>query len=195
MAALPNKTYYDPDEYLALERAADEKSEYWGGHIYAMAGASREHNIIVSNVNTLLNNQLRDHPCEVYPSDMKVRALGRRRYLYPDVSVVCGEPVLEDDHGDVLVNPTVVVEVLSDSTERVDRGRKFDAYRAVDSLQAYVLIAQDTPLVHAYHRRPDGQWLFSAATALDETLRLPSIDCELPLAEVYRKVPLPTDDE
>lgn len=195
MAALPDKKYYSPDEYLAQERAAEEKSEYWGGYIYAMAGASRQHNLIVSNVTYRLVSQLRDRPCEVYPSAMKVRALGRRRYVYPDVSVVCGEPVFEDDHGDVLVNPTVVVEVLSDSTERVDRGRKFDAYRTVDSLQAYVLIAQDAPTVHASHRQADGQWLFSAATALDETLRLPAIDCELPLAEVYRKVPLPTHEQ
>ena len=194
MAALPEKRY-TPDEYLALERVADEKSEYWDGYIYAMAGARRGHNLIVSNVNTTLNNQLRDRPCEVYPSDMKVRALGRRRYFYPDVSVVCGEPILEDDHGDVLLNPTVVVEVLSDSTERFDRGRKFDSYRSLASLQVYVLIAQDAPTVHVYHRQSDGQWLFSAATSLDETVRLPSIDCELPLAEVYRKVPLPTDDE
>ena len=194
MVALPEKRY-SPDEYLALERAADEKSEYWDGYIYAMAGARRAHNIIVSNVNTILNNQLRDHPCEVYPSDMKVRTLGRRRYFYPDVSVVCDEPVFEDDHGDVLLNPTVVVEVLSDSTERFDRGRKFDTYRSLASLKAYVLIAQDAPTVHAYHRQTDGEWLFSAATSLDETIRLPSIDCVLPLSQVYRKVPLAIADE
>lgn len=193
MASL-RKELYSPEVYLARDREAEEKSEYWDGYVYTMPGANRRHNVIVSNVGTTLNVQLAAKPCEVYPSDMRVRIPRSHRYLYPDVTVVCGEPRFEDERIDILVNPTVVVEVLSESTERFDRGKKFDTYRQLDSLQVYVLIAQDEPHVYLYTRQTDGGWLFTEATALAAVLPLAPIGCELSLADVYRKVQFPTPD-
>jgi Uma2 family endonuclease len=174
-----------PAEYLELEREAEFKSEYVDGTTAPMAGATRVHNILTSSVNRLLGNQIVGRPCEVYSSDMKVRT--SKQYSYPDVTVVCGEPKFEDGQGDVLENPTVIVEVLSRSTETYDRGDKFAAYRQLESLQAYVLVSQLMPRIETY-KRQGNDWLFSEVSSLEGVVRLESIGCTLNLAEVYEKV-------
>jgi Uma2 family endonuclease len=190
MASHP-KRFYTPEEYLAMERQAERKSEYYAGQITAMAGASRAHNLIVSNVNASLTLQLQDRDCEVYPSDMRVRTPDTNLYTYPDVVVVCGEPQFEDILVDTLLNPTLIVEVLSPSTETKDRTKKFADYRKISSLMEYILIAQDECRLTQYIRQPSRLWLFNEATDLEETVRLASIDCALSLKEVYRKVKFP----
>ncbi len=186
MSALPS-TRATPEEYLAAERAAETKSEYIDGEVYAMSGASRRHNLISFNVGGELRSQLKSKPCEAYSSDMRVR-IGRRAYLYPDVVVTCGEPRFADDQVDTLVNPTLIIEILSPSTEGFDKGAKFDMYRTLDSLQEYLLVAQDQCHVIHYVRQSDNTWLLSETRDLSARLDLPSIGCSLPVAEVYDKV-------
>src|SRR5436853_6598822 len=157
MASHP-KHFYTPQEYLALERKAVCKSEYYTGEIFAMSGASREHNLIVANVTTALNTQLENRECEVYASDMRVRTPDTATYTYPDVIVVCGQPQFEDAEVDTLLNPTLIIEVLSQSTERYDRISKTSYYRTIDSLQEHLLVAQHEVRVEQYLRQPDGQW-------------------------------------
>ena len=188
MATVP-RPYYTEAEYLARERAADVKSEYYRGEMFAMAGATREHNIMVGNVVRSLGNQLAKAPCEVYPGDMRVR-IPAGLYTYPDVSVACGEPKFLDREFDTLLNPKVVVEVLSVSTEAYDRGKKSEHYRTIDSLAHYVLVASDRAHVEVYTRQANQQWLLSEATGLSATIELPAIDCRLSLAEVCDKVVL-----
>nr|CAA9293807.1 hypothetical protein AVDCRST_MAG63-4610 [uncultured Armatimonadetes bacterium] len=183
---------YTVEEYLALEREAEYKSEFVNGQILAMSGASRAHNLIATNVSSELRVQLKGRPCETYSGDMRVQVSDTGMYAYPDVVVVCGEPRFEDTHPETLTNPTVIVEVLSASTEAHDRGAKFAHYRRLLSLQEYVLIAQDRCSVERFVRR-GGEWLFSEATALSDTVALTSIDCRLALAEVYDRVAFPPD--
>src|SRR5712691_2827001 len=189
MSAAP-KPYITPEQYLALERQAKTKSEYFAGEIFAMAGASPEHSLISSNVLGDLWSQLREGPCTVYNSDMKVRST-QEHYAYPDVTVVCGEAQFGGEEREVLLNPTLIVEVLSPSTEAWDRGGKSEQYRQRESLQEYVLVAQDRPHVERFARQGNGQWLLTEVNGLGAVLALPSIGCELALSEVYRKVTLP----
>lgn len=182
------KSYLTPQEYLLRERRAETKSEYLRGEVFAMAGASREHNLIAGNVAGELGNQLRDRPCEVYQSNMRVKVSPTGLYSYPDVTVVCSEPEFEDAEVDTLLNPKVLVEVLSPSTADYDRGGKFTHYRRLPSLREYILISQDRALVEHYVRQPSDQWLLTEHRALDGTLTLSSIQCQLPLAEIYLKV-------
>lgn len=184
------KTPYSPQQYLAIDRQADFKNEYLNGEIFAMTGASRRHNLITSNVNSSLNSQLKGRQCEVYVSDMRVKVSPTGLYTYPDVVVACGSPIFEDDEVDTLTNPTLIIEVLSASTEGYDRGDKFGHYRKLDSLSEYILISQDKSNVEHYVRRPDNQWLLSEANDLQATIDLPSIKCTLTLADVYDKVEL-----
>jgi len=176
------------EEYLAQERAGDTKHEYHRGTIVAMVGASREHNLIVTDTSRCVSTQLRKRPCELYVADMRLRIAALGKYFYPDVTVVCGEPRFADDYVDNLLNPTVVIEVLSPSTEAHDRGEKFESYRTVESLREYLLIAQDRYHVDHFVRQDDGSWLLNDASGLESLIHLPSIGCELPLAEVYEKV-------
>ncbi len=182
------KTFLTPEEYLALERAADYKSEYFNGEIFAMTGASRKHNLIAVNVVAALHPQLRKRPCELYTSDMRVKVNATGLYTYPDVTVVCETPLLEDHWKDTLLNPTLLVEILSKSTAGYDRGEKFEHYRKLPSLAEYLLIAQDKHHVEHYTRQPDNQWLLSETNDLQATIDLPSIVCRLMLADVYDKV-------
>jgi len=179
---------YPPEEYLALERQAQCKSEYYAGEVFAMAGASRWHNLIVTNVLREISLQLKGRPCTTYPSDMRVKISPTGLYTYPDVTVVCGAAQFEDTQQDTLLNPTLIVEVLSESTEAYDRGGKFAHYRKLASLLEYVLIAQTKPHIEHYIRQPDNRWLLEEAESLHGTIHLPAIDCHLPLAEVYDKV-------
>jgi len=181
-----------PEEYLALERAAETKSEYFNGEMFAMAGARYAHNLIIGNVIATLHAQLRRRDCTVSASDLRVKVSPTGLYTYPDVVVVCGKPQLEDEHLDTLLNPKVIIEVLSESTADYDRGRKFEHYRTIDSLVEYVLIAQDKPHVEHFLRQSPSQWLFSETNRLDDTIALTSIDCQLSLAELYAKVDLPS---
>lgn len=180
-----------PEEYLAFERKSKTKHEYFAGRLVEMAaGATRAHNLIVSNVIFVFMRQLRGRSGEVYPSEIRVKVPATGLYTYPDVTVVATEARLEDPERDILLNPTIIVEVLSDSTENYDRGEKFHSYRTIESLQEYVMIAQDSYHIEHYVRQPNGQWLLSEATTLAETIHLPTIACDLPLADVYDKVTL-----
>ena len=186
MASLPDY-YLSPEEYLAIERKAEYKSEYIDGVMYAMSGASERHNLIVANLVISIGVQLRDRPCRVYPSDLKVRALNKK-FFYPDVSVVCGETKFADDARDVILNPILVVEVLSESTAAFDRGKKFQSYQQVESLQEYLLVAQDEFIVEHYLRQEQNHWLYTQALGLEETIALPTLKCQLALSDIYNKV-------
>lgn len=186
MATQP-EPYYSPEEYIALERAAECKSEYLAGQIFAMAGASEDHNTIATNILWNLRNKFQGQPCRVYMSDMRVRVAPNGLYTYPDVAVVCGPREFADDHRDTLLNPTLIFEVLSPSTEAYDRGEKFAQYWQLGSLTDYVLVAQDRVRVEHFTRQGDG-WFVSAAGSLDEILRLQSIGAELPLVAIYENV-------
>ena len=185
--------HYTPEEYLALERQAQCKSEYYAGEIFAMAGASRWHNLIVTNVLRELSLQLKGRPCTTYPSDMRVKVSPTGLYTYPDVTVVCGEAQFEDNQQDTLLNPTLIVEVLSESTERYDRGKKFSFYRTIESLAEYVLVAQDEYSIEQHVKQPDRRWLLSDHRSLDDMVELASVQCALALREVYAKIVLPPD--
>lgn len=182
-----SQPFVTPQEYLALERRAEGKSEYVNGMVYAMTGASREHNLIALNVASELRTQLRGRPCETYTSDMRVKVSATGMYTYPDVVALCGEPAFEDAQVDTLLNPAVIVEVLSESTERYDRGENFAHYRRIASLREYVLVAQDRARVEHYARR-DEQWLLTEIDGLEGELALPSLGCTLRLADVYERV-------
>lgn len=183
-------TYLTPEEYLSIERKAEYKSDYLDGEIFAMTGASREHNLITGNIYGELRQQLKGKPCEAYTSDMRVRVPLARLYTYPDVVVVCGEPKFEDAYVDTLLNPTLIVEVLSRSTETYDRGRKFLYHRTIDSLAEYLLVEQDEYRIEQYVKQADGRWLLSEETSLERAIELASVECRLALSEVYERVDL-----
>ena len=177
------------EEYLERERAATrERHEYIGGWVIRVSGASIEHNFIVSNLNRELGNQLRETDCRVTTNDLRVAFPSLDKYAYPDVVVFCGEPELEEEHLDMLYNPTLLVEVLSPTTEDYDQGKKFGRYRRIDTLQEYLLVAQDAPHVEHYVRQDDGSWRFTETDGLDAKITLPSVEAELPLAEIYLDV-------
>lgn len=186
------KQYYTEAQYVQQERMSPGKSEYYHGEIFAMSGATREHNLVVANLVRPLGSQLHEQPCEVYPSDMRVR-IPTGLYTYPDVTVVCGEPQFVDDTRDTLLNPLVVVEVLSKSTEAYDRGKKFEHYRSVDSIRHYVLVTVDRAHVEVYSRDPNSQWVLSEANGMVSAIELPAIQSRLVLADVYHKVLLVHD--
>ncbi len=192
MAAQP-KPYYTPEEYLARERAAAYRSEYLAGEIFAMSGASEVHNTITANLVRVLGNQFVGRPCRVYVSDMRVRVAPSGLYTYPDVVAVCGPREFADDAHDTLLNPAVIFEVLSPSTEAYDRGKKFAHYQRLASLTDYVLVAQDRVWVDHYARQGAG-WFLTAAGDLAATMRLASLDAALALAAVYANVELPAAD-
>jgi Uma2 family endonuclease len=177
--------YYTPEEYLEIDREAEVKSEYLDGQIYAMAGASPDHNVITANILGALVPQLRGGDCRGYASDLRVLIEETGLYTYPDVTVVCGPRRHSDDRRDTLVNPTLIVEVLSPSTEIHDRVGKFSHYRRIESLQEYVLVSQHAARIERYLRRSGGEWLYASAEGLEAALRLDSIGCELRLADVY----------
>ncbi len=187
MSAVLTQPHYTAEDYLTLERSASIKSEFHEGQIYAMTGASRKHNLITVNIAGELRDQLKKRPCEAYISDMRVKAAKVVNYYYPDIAVVCGTPQFEDTHLDTLINPTVLIEVLSPSTEAFDRGGKFAHYRKIASLQEYLLVAQDQPSIERYVRQGD-VWILTEAVGLEASVPLESIDCVLSLGEVYDKV-------
>ncbi|ETX08524.1 Uma2 family endonuclease [Candidatus Entotheonella palauensis] len=184
------KTRLSVEEYLVIERQASCKSEYFDGEMFAMAGASRRHNLITLNMGAELRTQLQQRPCEVYSSDMRVKISRTGLYTYPDVVVVCDEPLFEDAEVDTLLNPIVLVEVLSPSTADYDRGGKFEHYRTLPSLQGYLLVAQERCHVVHYTRQPDNTWLLAETSNIQDCIHLPSINCDLRLSEINAKVQL-----
>ena len=184
------KTLLTPQEYLAKERRAEFRSEFYRGEMFAMAGATWEHTRIKDNLARQAGNQLEGGPCQVATSDLRVKVRATGLYTYPDIVIVCDEPQFEDSQFDTLLNPRVVVEVLSDSTEKYDRGTKFAHYRQVPSIQEYVLVAQDRPLVERYVRQPDDTWLLTVFSGLSQTFAFAAVPVQIPLAEIYRGLEL-----
>lgn len=187
MSSVP-KALMTEAEYLAYERKAPEKHAFYRGEIFAMAGASREHNLIALNIGAELRQQLKNRRCEAYVGDMRVRVDRLGLYTYPDVVVVCGEPEFANEDVDTLLNPTLLIEVLSESTEDYDRGMKFKQYRQLPSLKEYLVVSQTEPLIEHFVRRGDTYWELSEVRGLDQKLSLASVGCELPFAEVFAKV-------
>jgi Uma2 family endonuclease len=194
MAINPEATW-TPAAYLAFEREqSDAKHEYLDGRIIpmaetirGMAGASLAHNRVVSNLVISLGTQMRGRPCDVFSGDMRIHVPATGLYTYPDISALCDTPRFEDDQLDVLLNPSIIIEVLSPSTEAYDRGAKFDHYRSIESLQTYVLIAQDRAHIELF-RRQDNGWLLTVVKGVEASVRLEAIGCELALADVYERV-------
>lgn len=189
MASAAVQTYLTPEEYLTFERKAIIKHEYRKGHIVAMSGASRTHSFITGDIFGELREQLKGKKCEVHSSDMRVRILSTNAYFYPDVVVSCEEPSFEDNVYDTLLNPRVIIEVLSPSTEGFDRGEKFEFYKQLLSLQEYLLVAQDQIKVEHFSRH-NSEWILTAYCNVAEVVLLSSIDCELQLREVYARTQL-----
>jgi Uma2 family endonuclease len=189
--ALQPKPELTFEDWLQDERAAlDERYEYVDGEIFAMSGGSAEHHAIISNINRELSAQSKGRPCHVYGQGMRLQIAAADAGKYPDLMALCGEQQFHDGRRDLLLNPSLIIEVLSDSTEGYDRGDKFRLYRRVPSLREYLLVAQDRVLAELYTPSDDGRWLLSVYEDLDARVQLPSIDCELSLAEVYDRVDL-----
>ncbi len=192
MTAIP-KVRLTAAEYLSIERKAETRSEFFAGEMFAMSGAGREHNLISLNIGGELREKLKDRACEVYTTDMRVR-VSTGLYTYPDVVVACGNPRFEDDHVDILLNPIVLIEVLSESTADYDRGTKFKHYRQIPSLREYVLVDQTVAQIEQFVRDDDGKWALTEIAGLENTLSLDSIGCQIPLSEIYRKVTFPQNE-
>lgn len=189
MPALPKKQFYSPEEYLAYERASDEKHEYVNGEIFAMSGASFRHVRISGNISASLTIQLKDKKCQTFQSDLRVHIPATGLYTYPDVLVVCGEiRAVEDGYHDTLLNPSVIIEVLSPSTAEYDRGAKFDHYKTIESLKEYVLVWQEKKRAARYTRQVDGGWLLNDFIGENVDIELGSVGCTLTMDEIYDKV-------
>lgn len=196
MGLPPTLPILTPEEYLSFERVTDARHEYLDGHVYAMAGESIEHSRICVNLAGELRSQLKGRDCEVLSPNMRVVANVKSLFAYPDVTVVCGEPLFHDEQKDILVNPTVIFEVLSRSTEAYDRGDKFLRYRMqIPTLNDYVLVSQREPKVEHHTLQPDGTWASSTVSGLSESLYLASIDCRLSLEEIYSRVRFPAAEQ
>jgi Uma2 family endonuclease len=186
MSAHPHRL--TPEEYLALDRAAEIRSEYYNGQMYAMSGASHRHGIVTHNIGVLLDGTLADQPCFITASDLRVRVQPGGLYAYPDIVVVCEPPQYADNEADTLLNPMLLFEVLSPSTERYDRVFKWAQYQTIPSLREYVLVSQFEPRIQVFRPQAGGEWQFMEFAGLDGTCRLESLGCDLPLSRVYRNV-------
>lgn len=193
MVAQP-KTIYTIEHYLELERSGDHKHEYYNGQIFALAGSSENHNLISAHILGILYSQVRKRPCRVYPSDMRVKITQTKLYTYPDISILCGTPLFDDTESDTLLNPTVIFEILSPSTEKYDRGKKFKQYRTIDTLQEYILVSQDQQLVEQYTRQTDTIWLLTVHNTIESRIELLSVNCTLLLADIYEDIVFNTDE-
>lgn len=175
-----------PEEYLELERKAEFKSELINGEMYAMAGVTRKHNRIGLNIASFLNTFLRDKPCRVYFSDLRVQVSKTGMFTYPDLILTCGNEILADNHKDTLLNPKCIIEVLSDSTEKYDRGEKFSHYQNLESLDEYILISQNQTRTESFLRQPDNKWLYNKVEGLENELIIHLIEAKVKLEEIYR---------
>jgi Uma2 family endonuclease len=189
MSVPAEKHRYSAAEYLALDREADYKSEYVNGEIFAMGGASPKHVLIAGNAAGELRNRLRDTDCQVYSADLRVQAEANHSYHYPDVAVVCGRPEYMDGRKDTIVNPLIIIEVLSAATRNYDRGDKFAHYRRIASLREYILIDQDVWHIEHFVRQ-EGGWAFSEIDDPNASLEIPTLKIAIPLAEIYAKIEL-----
>jgi Uma2 family endonuclease len=194
MSALPKKKL-TPQEYLVIERAADFKSEFFDGEMFAMAGTSKEHSIITVNLTGEFHAALRGKVCQPFSSDLRVKVSANGLYTYPDLTIVCGPVDVEDEQADVLLNPTLIIEVLSPGTERYDRGKKFDLYRELDSLKEYVLVSQDQYRVEQFLRGNGSEWGYRVAFKEDDIVEFPSVGCSIPLKDIYARVVFPPEQE
>jgi Uma2 family endonuclease len=183
-----HKTLISPEEYLSIERKSEIKHEYFAGEMFAMVGASKRHNLITANIIRILGNQLLDRPCNVYPSDMRVKVSATGKYTYPDVVVACEEEKFDGVENDTLLNPIMVIEVLSESTEAYDRGKKFEHYQSIESLTEYLLVAQDPYRIEQYVRQSNREWRYSEYHNVEDIVKINIIGCELALKDVYAKV-------
>ena len=189
------KQIYSLEEYLKLEKSTNEKFEFFDGNVWSMSGASTSHNRIVRNLNTEVDLQLREKGCEAFPSDMRIKVPAYAPYRYPDLTALCGKPIIENMHGlDLLVNPSLIVEVLSDSTEAFDRGDKFSYYKSIESFTEYLLIAQHRPHVSQFVKHGDGFWMNLEFNDLSGTVELKSVPCKLFLSAIYRGVSFPSNE-
>lgn len=189
MTALSSKKHVSPEEYLRFERAALDKHEYLNGEIFAMSGAKIGHVRICGNIAASLHSQLKNLSCQAFQSDLRVHIPATGLYTYPDVVVICGEPQLvPDGHLDTLLNPALLVEVLSPTTADYDRGRKFDHYKTIESLKEYVLVWQDKKRAARYTKRDDQSWILSDFIGDDAVVDLNSVDCSLSMDDIYDKV-------
>lgn len=184
------KAFLTPEQYLEIERKAERKSEYYRGEMFAMSGVRVAHARLSTNIVVALMPQLRARGCEAFTSDLRVRAGDSVLYTYPDVTVICGEPKLLDQHLDTLLNPVLLVEVLSPSTEAYDRGLKFQLYQKIDSLRYYMLVSQDQTHIDLFYKEND-RWVLTSADGPDSAIEVPGLGCRLELAEIYRNVPPP----
>lgn len=188
MSAVP-KGHYTLAQYIELDKNSDERYEFIDGEVVAMSGASLNHNRITSNVISSLRNKLEGRPCEVLPADMRINVPKAPPYRYADVVVVCGDPLIERIDGlETLVNPVLIVEVLSSNTEAYDRGQKFNAYQSIESFHEYLLVAQDRPYITQYLKQVEGTWLRSDIEGINRGVEIESLGLTLPLKEVYRLV-------
>jgi Uma2 family endonuclease len=194
--SLPQKSVRStPEEYLEIERQAETRHEYLDGLVYEMAGESLAHSQICVNLAGELRAQLKGKPCQALSPNMKVRTGESGLFAYPDLTIVCGEPLFHDKQRDVLLNPRAIFEVLSPSTERYDRGKKFMRYgSAIETLTDYILVSQDMPLLEHLERQSEGRWLHAFVRGLTERLYLTSVDCEVSLSEVYDRVEFPPEE-
>jgi Uma2 family endonuclease len=190
MSTLP-KRFLTPEQYLEIERAAEYKSEYFNGEMYAMAGGTLDHSRIFHSVSNLLDAQLRGRPCEAAGSDLRLRVNSKGLFTYPDIVVFCGEPQFADTRRDTITDATVIIEILSPSTENYDRGFKFEQYRQVPSLKDYIVISQNRVHVEHWNRQHDGAWmLFCETSDVNATVNIPSIECSFRVSEAYERVEL-----
>ena len=184
-----------PAEYLVFERESELKHEFYRGEVFAMTGARRNHNRITTNISRRISEQFDDRPCENFSSDMRIKVSATGLYTYPDVVATCEEPTFEDDEVDTLLNPQMIIEVLSDSTEKYDRGEKFTQYRNVSSLKDYVLVSQKHPQVTIFSRQPDETWVMRVVDSMQSSITIPSIDVTLKMQDVYARVEFETTTE
>lgn len=187
MASHP-KDVMTPEEYLSIERRAEFKSEYFAGEMFAMAGGSKRHNLLTGNINRIIGTQLLERDCNVYNRDMRVKISSAGKYTYPDASVACAEEQFEDEDEDTLLNPILIIEVLSKSTEAYDRGKKWEHYQRLDSLRDYLSISQTPYRVEQFTRQQGGSWSYTEYVGESDVLDIKSIGCSLLLRDVYAKL-------
>ncbi len=182
------KIFYTKEEYLEIEDQVDYKSEFYDGEIFAMAGGSRNHSVICLNLNWGIRNAIAGKDCVGFDSNMQLEIVEQDMIVYPDVMVICGEVEFSGNRTDIVTNPVLIIEVLSPSTEKFDRGDKFAYYRSIPSLREYVLVSQNEPVVEMYHKQDETTWTYTVSKGLDKSVRLRTIDHEIRLKDIYQKV-------
>ncbi len=189
MTALPKKQFISEEDYLTMEEVSPVKHEYFDGEIFQMAGASEQHNTITINIAGELHQQLKKRPCKVYQNDMRLYIEKEGIYVYPDVMVVCGKPDIKKFKSlDNILNPVLIVEVLSESTADYDKGAKFEQYRTIDSFKEYLLVSQDRKQLTRYTKQSDGSWVLTDFIGDKTQIELSSIECSLSIEDIYDKV-------